>query len=297
MKYILIAIIIIIILIAALGAFLARFLLRIPAQTLEGARAWQEERYDLSWYDVIDKQSYTVKSYDGYELHTQLLINPKPSRDYVVITHGYTDNRFGAMKYARIYLDLGFNVLVYDVRGHGENEPTFCSYTVRERKDLREIIKDTRKRHPDAERFGIHGESLGAATSVAVLNYQPEIDFVVADCPFTSFKRIMKEVIKAYHLPGGVIELAGFFAKIMYKVDFNDMSPIDCLAQNPIPVMYIHGQEDRLISPMNSADLYDRTEGLRELRFIPGAAHAESVLKETEAYRQYVTEFLEKVYE
>ena len=38
------------------------------------------------------------------------------------------------------------------------------------------------------------------------------------------------------------------------------------------------------------------TEGYKDLRLIKGAGHAESVLKEPEEYKEYVKEFLDKVY-
>ena len=114
-------------LLVALGFFLAKFSMSIRRQTLEQARAWQAEHYDIAWYDGLEKQDYTIQSDDGYTLHVELLRNPAPSDRYVLISHGYTDNRFGSLKYTRIYLELGFNVILYDLRGHGENEPTFCT--------------------------------------------------------------------------------------------------------------------------------------------------------------------------
>ena len=296
MKYVILAIIIIAAIIAGAGLLMASYVLHGKRQTLEEAGGWQADHYDISWYDVIEKKSYILKSFDGYELHVELLLNKKPSDDYVIVTHGFTDNRLGALKYARIYLDLGYNVVIYDLRGHGENEPSICTYTIRERKDLRDLIKDTRRRHPDLRRLGIHGESLGAATSIAVLNYQPDIDFVVSDCAFSDLRNVLKEAVKAMHLPEQLVDLAGFFMKLRYKVSFDDMRPIDSLARNRIPIMFMHGQDDSLISPMNSADMYQVTEGLKELHFFPGAPHAESVLVSPESYADIVKEFLKVVY-
>ena len=45
------------ILLAALilmGFFLANYAMTGKRQTLEEARAWQEEHYDLSWYDPLE---------------------------------------------------------------------------------------------------------------------------------------------------------------------------------------------------------------------------------------------------
>ena len=137
--------------------------------SLEDSRAWQEHHYDLSWYDSMEKTDYTVTCVDGYVLHAQFLPNPVPTDRYVLITHGFTDNHYGSLKYARIYLDNGFNVIIYDLRGHGMNSKTITTFTILEREDLYAMILDSRRRYPDMKVLGLHGESLGAGTTVAVL--------------------------------------------------------------------------------------------------------------------------------
>ncbi|MER2025099.1 MAG: alpha/beta hydrolase, partial [Eubacteriales bacterium] len=118
-------------------------------QTLAEARKWQEDHYDISWYDSLQKEEYIVEGFGGYALHTVLCKNPMKSGKYVILTHGYSDNRFGSLKYMKIYLDRGYNCIIYDLRGHGENEKTWTSYGVREGRDLVCLIKDTRERYDD----------------------------------------------------------------------------------------------------------------------------------------------------
>ena len=261
-------------------------------QTLEEARAWQEEHYDLSWYDPMEKTDYTVTSYDGYILHAQFLKNPGDTNRYILISHGYTDNRFGALKYAYMYLEQGFNVIIYDLRGHGLNEPTFCTYTVRERKDLLAMILDSRERYPGATLFGLHGESLGAATSIAVLEEKPSVDFVVSDCGFSDIAPVLKVGLKGMHLPAFLVDTASVCAKIRFGYSFSQMRPIDSLKENAIPILFIHGAEDHFILPEHSERMKEATKGYAELHLIPGADHAMSVLTDPEAYRKYVADFL-----
>jgi len=294
-KWKLVVAIIICVLIVALivgGFFLARYAMTGKRQTLEEARAWQEEHYDLSWYDPLEKTDYTVASYDGYELHVQFLRNPGDTGRYILISHGYTDNRFGALKYAYMYLEQGFNVIVYDLRGHGLNEPTVCTYSARERKDLLALIQDSSERYQNMTLFGIHGESLGAATSIAVLEEKPRIDFVVADCGFSEISPVLKSVLKGMHLPGFLVDLASVCAKIRYGYSFSQMRPIDSLKDNQIPILFIHGAEDELISPEHSEKMKAATKGYAELHLIGGAAHAMSVIADPEAYREHLAAFL-----
>ena len=280
---------------AALGFFLADYSMKIRRQTLEQARQWQSEHYDISWYDTIKKQDYTVKSYDGYVLHAQKIFNPQPTDRYMLISHGYTDNHIGSLKYTRMYLDLGFNVILYDLRGHGENEPTFCTYSIRERRDLEALIRDSRARYPEAKVLGIHGESLGSATSIAVLEYKPPIDFVVADCGFSEITTVMQGGLRGMHLPAWLVHWASVCAKIRFGYSYRQMRPIDSLRDNQIPILFIHGDKDDFIIPDHSRRMQQATQGYSELHLIPGATHAASILTAPEDYKRYVQEFLTKI--
>ena len=283
------------VLVIGMGFFLADFSMKGKRQTLEEARAWQEAHYDFSWYDPLEKTDYQVMGEDGYVLHVRLLRNPAAGNRYILISHGYTDNRFGAMKYAKMYLDQGFHVIVYDLRGHGENVPTVCTYSVRERQDLLAMIQDSRKRYPDMTQLGIHGESLGAATSVAVLENQPPVDFVVADCGFSEIIPVLKIGLKGMHLPGFLVEVASFCAKIHYGVSFHEMRPIDSLKENRVPILFIHGAADDFILPEHSERMKNATKGIAELCLIAGAGHAQSILTDPETYRKTVAAFLKKI--
>lgn len=285
----------ILILALALGFSMAAFALRIKRQTLEEARLWQQEHYDISWYDALEKTDETVESFDGYRLHVQFLRNPAARGRYVIVSHGYTDNRFGSLKYARIYLALGFHVILYDLRGHGENEKTFCTYSIRESRDLAALTAWCRNRFDDIRVLGLHGESLGAATTVACLRYRPEVDFAVADCPFAEILSVMKKGLKQMRLPPALVHLASLCARIRYGYWFHDMRPIDSLGENRTPLLMIHGEQDDFIPPRHSRRLAAAGGDLAEMRLVPGAGHAASVLTDPTGYEQAVRAFLEKI--
>ena len=277
-----------------LGFALAFYSLHIRRQSLPQARKWQEGHYSLDFYDALEKQDYTVPSYDGYILHVQKLVNPKAEGRYVILSHGYTDNRFGALKYAKVYLDLGFHVIVYDLRGHGENKKSLCTYSVRESRDLDALARDTRARYPDARVLGIHGESLGAATTVASLKYAPPVDFAAADCGFSEIGSVMRAGLVKMHLPGVLIGLAGIFHKLLCGFRYKQMRPIDALKDSRTPILFLHGAQDDFILPSHSEAMYAAAQGEKAIRFFEGADHAASVLTAPEAYAETVKSFLEK---
>ncbi len=289
------ALIAIAVLFLGLCVFLASFLTNGRRQTFEESMKWQKERYDTSFYTSALSGDYLVEGDGGYRLNVQLLRTWKNDGRYVIITHGITDNRFGALKYARFYLDLGFNCVIYDLRGHGANEKTYTTYGDKEGRDLAKIVEDTRKRYPDLKTLGIHGESLGAATTIMCLKYRPEVDFAVADCGYSDIENVLRKGVRYMKLPGFLVDMQNIGLMIRYRCSFKDMRPIDALADSTVPVMFIHGEDDELITPSNSQDMFDAAKGYKEIHFVKGAAHAVSAVVAPEEYQQLLESFTERV--
>lgn len=258
---------------------------------------WQSAHYDTSFYQELEQTDYIVDSLDGYQLHVQLLETPELTNKYAILSHGYTDNRIGSLKYVPMYLELGYNCVIYDLRGHGENAGTFTSYGIREGQDLAELVKDTRSRYPEISQLILHGESLGAATTLFSLQYNPDVDLAVADCGFSDIENVLREGYRNAHMPVFLVDLADIGSRIRYHYAIKDMRPIDALADNTVPILFIHGEEDSLILPQNSVDNAGATKGYHEIYFISGAGHAESILTQPEQYAAYVRDFISKIME
>ena len=175
-------------------------------------------------------------------------------------------------------------------------EPSYSlklgSYSAVERKDLRALINDTRNRYNDMTLLGLHGESLGAATSVAVLQYKPDVDFVVADCGFSNIKEVL---MGKAHLQGWMVDVVSLFAKLRYGYSYGQMRPIDCLAENQVPICFIHGSQDSFIPPRHSEEMKAATKGYSELHIIEGADHAQSVLVNPSEYKKIVELFIGRI--
>ena len=247
---------------AAVQGF-TRYVTRGSRQTLEEAIKWQGDHYDISFFSRLQKQEYTVKGYQDYILHVVLCKNPKESDKYVILTHGHTDNRYGMLKYMKIYLDLGYNCIIYDLRGHGLNKRVWCSYGLLESRDLVRLIDDTYRRYGKDIYLGLHGESLGSATTITALRHRPDVTWLGT--------------------------------RVRHRVSIFKIRPIRGLRTNKVPVMFIHGADDTYISPRHSRRMYRAVTAYKELHLIPGATHAASVLKAPEDYRRYVSGFLKKV--
>ena len=299
MKKIIIGIVIVIVLVAI--GWYCRFILGLASQiatpevsTLDKEISWEKEHGLWGNYDSYEKEEYTVKGYKDYELHVTLVKNPVETDKYVIISHGFKSNRYGAVKYVDSYMDLGFNCIIYDLRDHGENKKTALSLGQFESEDLEKLIEDSYNRYGNIK-LGLHGESMGAATSLMVLAKKPKVDFVVADCGFSNLYDLLHA---AYDLAkvGTVLPSVNIAMKLRYGYDMKKTSPKDALVGNEIPICFIHGEADTFILPENSEVNKAATAGYSELHLVPDAAHARSreVLGEAE-YRSIISNFLDNI--
>ena len=267
--------------------------------TLEGEKQWAVSNGMWGDLEKYTTQEYTVQGKDGYTLHCELVSNDKTSSSnkYVIISHGYTSNRYGAGKYVPIYIGLGYNCVIYDLRGHGENEKTVCTIGNYEAQDLIKLIDDTYERYGSDIYLGLHGESMGSSTSLSALGYDPKVHFVVADCGFTNLYELIGTGFKSNHL-GFAEPAVDLTLRLRYGWSMKDTSAIDALEGNTVPICFIHGADDDFITPDNSERLKEKTEGYSELHIVDHAGHARSrAVLGKKAYADIVRPFLEAVEE
>ncbi|MDO4432769.1 MAG: alpha/beta hydrolase [Aerococcaceae bacterium] len=275
--------------------YLAKSIAHPKVVSLEQEIQWEKERQLWGNFDHYEKESYIVKGWEDYPLQVEFIKAATPSNRFIIITHGYTSNRYGAVKYLEVYRNLGFNTIIYDVRGHGANESTAVSLGNFESHDLLKLIEDTYRRYGAFIELGLHGESMGSSISLSVLKFHPKIKFVVADCGFSNLYDLIRELYaqrKALLLLGGVNLMMYFFQKFNMK----ETNPQAALKENDVPILLIHGKNDRFILPHHSERLAQSTRGYYELHLIAHATHAGSRQKiGLGAYTQLVEQFLARI--
>ena len=96
-------------------------------------------------------------------------------------------------------------------------------------------------------------------------------------------------------MPAFLLGSASLCAKLRFGYSYSEMRPIDSLPGNTVPILFMHGADDDFILPYHSEMMQAATEGCSELHLIPGAKHAESMIKAPEEYRRIVGAFLTKI--
>lgn len=248
-----------------------------------------EEEYQ-SW----PKEEILLPSQFGYSIHG-LYFPIEGSKRTIILSHGITYTLFGSVKYMPIFRNLGFNVLIYDLRRHGKSGGTYCTFGYYEKYDLMMLVSWVKEKTGADTVIGTHGESMGAVVSMLHAAIDPRVDFMVSDCGFTDLREQVAYRLKVEYRLGKfpLLYLASFFSKILSGMSFDQAAPIQVIDRVQIPVLFIHGAEDDYIPPQMALDLYEKkNKGARKLYLAPHSRHAESFWDHREEYTSIVTEFL-----
>ncbi|NRG28605.1 alpha/beta hydrolase [Bacillus circulans] len=253
-------------------------------------------RLDPVSYENLTKQEITIPSPYGYDLKA-ILVEPFDTKKYIIISHGVTENKTSSIKYMNLFLERGFNGIIYDHRRHGESGGKNTSFGYYEKFDLKQIVDWLKREKGKDILLGIHGESMGAATMILYAGgIEDGADFYIADCPFSDFKELLNYVIKQeIKLPGKVfIPIANLFLRARARYSIKDISPISVIDKIKSPMLFIHSKKDDFILPEMTQKLFNKKRGPKKLFFAVNGTHAQSYNENKEAYEKAVDDFLKE---
>jgi hypothetical protein len=254
----------------------------------------KEEEHSYGDFDSYEKEPFEVKLRDGYVIRGD--IYPLDPKKVVIISHGHGDNKYTGIRFLQVFRHLGYSAVIYDLRGHGQNAPYVCTMGLKESKDLIEVLEKVKKRFPGAE-IGLHGLSMGCATTIMALKYKPDVDFVVADCGYGILKNLCEDVLRSMKQPIQLFKTVDWVNRLRYGYSASKVNPIDSLVDNKVPVLFIHGMGDELIDYHQSEWMYNVIPGSqKELQLIPDAPHAQAWNNDPEQYEKIIADFLDKIH-
>ncbi|BDU51447.1 alpha/beta hydrolase [Haliovirga abyssi] len=104
----------------------------------------------------------------------------------------------------------------------------------------------------------IMGHSLGSAVAIDLATKENEKSLITMSA-FTDFTNELKG-FTSFDIPGSWISDA----------KYDNINKIDKINSN---VLFIHGSNDKMVSPSNSKDLFNKARGTKKLMIVEGAGH------------------------
>lgn len=216
----------------------------------------------------------------------------------VVIMHGMSATRYGMLAYAPLFWQRGCDLLLYDHRRHGDSTKTYGTFGYFEKRDAVATIDwFAQATGLQPGQVGLFGESYGAATGLQAAALRPDIAFVAVDSPFRDLKTELSEEGVRRYGPAIKIMVPGALVVAAVRARFWPwaVSPMAAAASIQVPTFIVHSQQDELILPYHSTDVFARIPGERKVLHLTdwGAEHTQSITANFPAYQQFMDEFLD----
>ena len=253
----------------------------------------------VSVASVLEREDVRVRSRDGLNLAAWFMAAPGSARALLLV-HGRNscrscefDGRF--VELAGQLQSADYNILMIDLRGHGQSEGTHLTFGEEERWDVLGALDWLHAR--GFTQVGVLGVSLGALSTVRAA-LEPDgargIHAMVLDSCFGDFDSVLKHGFThetgypEWILPGGLL-----MTRLLYGVNLEAAKPIDELPKTTAPLMLIFSQQDQYITP-EQMQLMSAARADAQLWIVPDGEHARIYNNHPQEYAARVVRFLDE---
>ena len=254
-------------------------------ENLNDAQKWLEEKSNYS-----DKY---IESYDKLQLHSYVVT--QNSNKWAIVVHGYGGSGKLMSDKSKYFYDMGYNVLIPDLRGHGKSEGDYIGMGWKDRLDIISWINFIIKENPNAE-IVLHGTSMGAATVLMTSgeNLPSNVKAIVADCAYTSAWDEFSYQLETYlKVPSSyILNVTNMVTKLKAGYSLKEASALESVKKATVPILFIHGDKDKFVPYSMMDKLYDATSSPKEKLTIDGGEHANSDLVSPFLYWLTLEDFL-----
>lgn len=246
-----------------------RRLVFFPCQTIQATPS----EYNLPYESVY------IPMGEGENLHGWWIPSEFSNAPVMLYLHGNGGNVGTNLPRAQRFHSVGFSVFLMDYRGYGKSEGRFPSEErVYEDAEIAwRYLVEERNIAPD--HLYVFGHSLGGAIALELANRQPQIPGLIIEGSFTSIFDMATRIGKYNWLP----------INWVLTQRFNSKKKLSSLK---MPIFYIHGTNDPIVPYEMSQELYQASEGEKELWLVEGAGHHDIGEITGKTYQQKVWDFI-----
>ena len=239
-----------------------------------------------------------ITSFDGLKLRAKFFEYEKGA-PIEILLHGYRGNSERDLS-GGIFrcFALGRSVLLVDHRASGRSEGNVITFGVNESRDCRDWVDFVLENIDKDARIFIGGVSMGASTAMMVTarDLPENVVGILADCGYSSAKKIIKKVIKEMKLPADIFyPFVKLGARLYGHFDLEEISPEEAMKKCSLPVIFLHGDGDDFVPFEMSVESYEACASKhKKLVNIEGAGHGLAFPASQERYIKEVGDFFDE---
>jgi len=256
----------------------------------------------ITWLKEFKKKDMytTVREGEGLfsyiKLHASYIQNGE-SKKTVVIHHGYRGPTEAVAVYAKMFYEMGYNVLLPDSRATGESQGKNITFGWKEKEDIVHWINQL----PVDQEVILMGESMGAATVLMASgldNFPQKVKAVISDSSYSSLDQqiqflynIANDLVNG-KIPQKVLNILDGKVKKRLNFSMSDVSVINQVKKSKIPMFFIHGESDSFVPSNMVQQLYDaKLNGEKQLFIVQEANHTQAISYAYPMYKEQIKKF------
>jgi dipeptidyl aminopeptidase/acylaminoacyl peptidase len=220
------------------------------------------------------------------------------SKPTLIFVHGIGGVRSGdkAVDLASRLVSRGFNVLLFDLRGHGSSGGDRIGGGYLERWDLLGAFDFLVAQGTPPERIGVVGFSMGAGTSILGVAQEPGIRALVADSPYANVSDLItREVARKTVFPEWSVPIflpgTKLVAKLVHQIDLGALVPEKAVRRLGYPILLIHGTADTRIPVGQGVRVHQAAHPDSTIWLVPEVDHVDSFSTHPDEYVARVGEY------
>jgi dipeptidyl aminopeptidase/acylaminoacyl peptidase len=277
---------------------------------------------DPTSFSLIESEGGPVKGHEGFDTGPYLMPTPEtvtiPSRDpsidisgwyvaaetrdapTVIVVHGLTacKHDHAVLLPAGMLHRNGFAVLLIDLRDHGDStfeDGRYAGGTEEYRDVLGAWDWLRAEKGVPADRIGLLGISLGAATVLIATGHEPRVAATWEDSSYADLPSMIRNELTRSGYPTFLENGAGLVARVMSGDDITSYSPQDGVSQLAgRPIFITHGDQDERIDVRYGHALVATAEAAGSTPqswFVAGSGHTQAMVDHPAEYEHRLVDF------
>ena len=235
----------------------------------------------------LPQEVFTLNSARGNPLKGYYYPMGSQGKTIAFVVHGYrSDHADTAGIVCDYYKSRGIDIFAPDHTAEGQSSGHFIGFDVFETEDCLLWIDFLKQKFGPDIQIILHGFSMGAATVMRMSSRCPDnVKFIVEDSGYESAYASM------YHQIGVFYHPMRWINRIVAGYDWNDSDVKESLKKSRIPMLFVHGQDDKLVPYCNGPKLYELYEGPKDCFFPEHTRHIESFYTSPDGYAEKLDAF------
>jgi hypothetical protein len=245
-------------------------------------------------FDSISEKS----TFDGHIIPGDYISAGDKHDKAVILIHGLGGNRYTNYPVAQYFLENGYDVITYDQRSSNENTAERTTYGYWEKYDAMDLINYAQNKYPGI-RIGIWGTSFGGATAiqtVASLQNQSDIDFLILDCPLGNVEYMISTEMDEMNtgIPTEyMLWLGNKINEQKLGFSYEDADSISIAKEVDVPTLVINSKTDEVTPFFMGEEIYNNIKNSKkEIWTLDDCKHASMWETHNEEYKGKIDSFI-----